>query len=64
MDEGRKCVLWICASMLAAAKLSAIEDGKQDAQQTQITYDAILKAERIINRIDAHYPANPIPGKT
>ena len=53
MDEGRKKTLWICASVIAAPQLSAIEDGKEPARQAQITYDAILKAERIINQIDA-----------
>ncbi len=64
MDEGRKRVLWICASILAAERLSVIEDAKKDALQTEITQDAICKAERIMRQIDARWPANLIPGKS
>ncbi len=63
MDEGRKKTLWVCASIIAAGKLAAFEDGKS-AEQSQVTYDAILKAERIINQIDARWPSNRVPGKT
>jgi hypothetical protein len=55
MDEGRKRVLWICASILAASKLAEIQDGKNSAHQVDVTYDAILKAERIIGRIDLRW---------
>jgi hypothetical protein len=63
MDEGRKRVLWICASILAAPKLRDLEDGKNPPAQTQITQDAILKAERIMRQIDLRWSATRIPGK-
>jgi hypothetical protein len=48
MDEARKKTPWVCASILAAPRLAALEDGKQAALQAEITQDAISKAERII----------------
>ena len=63
MDEGRKRVLWICATILAAPKLRALEDGKNPSAQAQITNDAILKAERIMKQIDARWNANRVPGR-
>jgi hypothetical protein len=50
MDEGRKRVLWTCASMLAAPKLSELKGGEKAALQTEVNYEAILKAEQIIQR--------------
>jgi hypothetical protein len=50
MDEGRKRVLWTCASILAAPKLSELKDGEKAALQTEVNYEAILKAEQIIQR--------------
>jgi hypothetical protein len=64
MDEARKKTLWVCATILAAPLLAALEDGKTAAIQTEITQDAINKAERIIRQIDARWPGNHIPGKT
>lgn len=64
MDEARKKTLWVCASILAAPRLAALEDGKQAALQAEITQDAISKAERIIRQIDLRWPGNHIPGKT
>jgi hypothetical protein len=55
MDEGRKRVLWICASILAAPKLADIQDGKNSGYTVDVTYDAILKAERIIGQIDLRW---------
>jgi hypothetical protein len=63
MDEERKLVLWICAAVLAAPRLTELEDGKNDSAQAHITQDAILKAERIMRQIDLRWPANRIPGK-
>jgi hypothetical protein len=45
-------------------KLSDLQDGKSSALQTEITQDAINKAERIIRQIDARWPSNVVPGKT
>jgi hypothetical protein len=51
MDEGRKRTLWICAAILSERRLSALEDGKSAALQTEITQDAISKAERSCARL-------------
>ncbi len=64
MDEGRKRTLWVCATILAAPRLAMLEDGKSAALQTEITQDAICKAERIIRQIDLRWPGNVVPGKT
>ena len=64
MDETRKKTLWVCATILAAPKLADLQDGKNAAQQSEITQDAIQKAERIIRQIDARWPSNVVPGKT
>jgi hypothetical protein len=63
MDEGRKRVLWICASILAAPRLRDLEDGKNPTAQGQINQDAIAKAERIMKQIDLRWAANRVPGK-
>ena len=64
MDEGRKRMLCICAAILSERRLSALEDGKSAALQTEITQDAIQKAERIMRQIDARWPNNAVPGKS
>jgi hypothetical protein len=64
MDEARKKTLWVSATILAAPRLAALEDGKSAALQTEITQDAIAKAERIIRQIDARWPSNAVPGKS
>ena len=64
MDEARKKTLWVCATILAAPKLADLQDGKNAALQSEITQDAIQKAERIIRQIDARWPSNVVPGKT
>jgi hypothetical protein len=64
MDEARNKTLWVCTTILAAPRLAALEDGKTAAIQTEITQDAINKAERIIRQIDLRWPGNHIPGKT
>ena len=64
MDEARKKTLWVCATILAAPKLADLEDGKSAALQSQITLDAIQKAERIMRQVDARWPSNAVPGKT
>lgn len=62
MDEGRKRVLWICATILAAPRLAGLERDKTQSLQVEVIYDALLKAEAIINTIDHRYPANRVPG--
>lgn len=64
MDEGRKRVLWICATILAAPRLASLERDKTEALQVDIIYDAIVKAEAIINSIDHRWPTGRIPGRT
>ena len=43
---------------------SAIDDGKNAALQTEITQDAISRAERIMRQIDARWPGDKVPGKS
>lgn len=55
MDEGRKRVLLIAASILAARKL-ANWDGRPSPLFESAVADAITIAERIMARIDARWP--------
>lgn len=64
MDEGRKRVLWICATILAAPRLASLERDKNPSLQVDIIYDAIVKAEAIINSIDHRWPTGRVAGKT
>ena len=64
MDEGRKGTLSSCAAILSERRLSALEDGKSAALQTEMTQDAISKAERIMRQLDARWPSNVVPGKS
>jgi hypothetical protein len=59
LDEGRKRVLLIAASILAARKLAQI-DRPCPALEFCIA-DSIEKAERIMRKIDAKWPA-PVNG--
>ena len=55
VDEGRKRVLLIAASILAARKLINW-DGKRSPFFESTIADAITTAERILDRIDARWP--------
>ena len=55
MDEGRKRVLLIAASILAARKL-AQWDGKPSPASEIAISDAIATAERIMAKIDGRWP--------
>ena len=55
MDEGRKRVLLIAASILAARKLASW-DGKRSPFFEAAIADAIMIAERILQRIDSRWP--------
>jgi hypothetical protein len=55
MDEGRKRVLLIAASILAARRL-ANWDGKPSPALENAIIDAITLAERILSRIDHRWP--------
>ena len=59
MDEGRKRVLLIAASILAARRL-AQWDGRPSPVVESAIADAITLAEKILSKIDARWPANPI----
>ncbi len=56
MDEGRKRVLLIAASILAARKLAQLESRPSPAFEAAIA-DAISTAERILARIDREWPS-------
>jgi hypothetical protein len=55
MDEGRKRVLLIAASILAARKLSGWSGGWSPAAEAAVS-DAITLAEKIMARIDSKFP--------
>ncbi len=55
VDEGRKRVLLIAASILAARKLATWDGRPSPAVESAIS-DAIALAERILSRIDARWP--------
>jgi len=53
MDEGRKRVLLIAAAILAARKLCQL---RPSPALHSIIADAVILAERIMQRIDAEWP--------
>jgi hypothetical protein len=55
MDESRKRVLAIVAAILAARKLASLDSKPCPALNFAIA-DAVEKAERIMQRIDAVWP--------
>ncbi len=57
MDEGRKRVLLIAASILAARAVAQF-DRRSPAYDAAIA-DAISTAERILAKIDNRWPAKP-----
>ena len=54
MDEGRKRVLWICATILAARKLAQFDKPCPGIESA--IADGITMAERIMAKIDAKFP--------
>jgi len=56
VDEGRKRVLLIAASILAARKLSDW-DGRPSPAIDACIANAIMTAERILSKIDRLWPA-------
>ena len=58
MDEGRKRVLLIAASILAVRRL-ANWDGRPSPMLESAIADAITIAERIMARIDSQWPTKP-----
>jgi hypothetical protein len=57
VDEGRKRVLLIAASILAARKLAQYEDGKRVPATVIAIADAIRWAEEIVAEIDRRWLA-------
>jgi hypothetical protein len=56
MDEGRKRVLLIAASILAARKLAQYEGGKRVPATVAAISDAVRWAEAIMREIDQRWP--------
>jgi hypothetical protein len=57
VDEGRKRVVGIMAAILAARKLCQLESTRPSPALHSIIADAVIFAERIMQRIDAEWPA-------
>lgn len=59
MDEGRKRVLLIAASILAARKLGDWKGGPMSPREVSVIGDAVRIAQRIMQRIDNEFPEPP-----
>lgn len=57
MDEGRKRVLLIAASILAARKLAQYEGGKRVPATIAAISDSVRWAEEIMRTIDERWPS-------
>jgi hypothetical protein len=58
VDEGRKRVLLIAASILAARKLAQYDGGKRVPATVAAISDAVRWAEEIMGEIDRRWPAS------
>ena len=58
VEEGRKRVLLIAACILAARRL-AHWDGRHSPASESAIADSIALAERIMAKIDSHWPVRP-----
>jgi len=58
VDEGRKRVILIAASILAARKLAQAEARPHSPAFESAIYDAIVTAARILQRIDERWPVS------
>ncbi len=56
MDEGRKRVMLIAASILAARKLAQYDSGKRVPATVSAISDAVRWAEEIMKAIDERHP--------
>lgn len=56
MDEGRKRVILIAASILAARKLAQYDGGKRVPATVCAITDAVRWAEEIMKEIDERWP--------
>jgi len=54
VDEGRKRVLWICATILCARKLAQFDKPCPGVESA--IANGITMAEKIMSKIDAKYP--------
>jgi len=59
VDEGRKRVLLIAASILAARKLAQYDSGARVPATVSAIADSIRWAEQIMDEIDRRHPAKP-----
>lgn len=59
VDEGRKRVLLIAASILAARKLAQYDSGARVPATVSAIADAVRWAERIMEEIDRRHPVKP-----
>jgi hypothetical protein len=57
VDEGRKRVLLIAATILAARKLAQYDGGKRVPATVAAIADAVRWAEEIMREIDSRWPA-------
>jgi len=60
VDEGRKRVLLIAASILAARKLALYDGGKRVPATVAAISDAVRWAEEIMEEIDRRHPVKPV----
>ena len=58
MDEGRKRVLLIAASILAARKLAQFDGGKRVPATMSAIADPVRWAEEIMKAIDERWPTS------
>jgi len=58
VDEGRKRVLPIAASILAARKLAQYDSGARVPAAVSAIADGVRWAERIMEEIDRRHPVN------
>jgi len=64
LDEGRKRVLLIAASILAARKLAQYDSGARVPATVSAIADAIRWAERLMEEIDRRHPTTPTHQQT
>ena len=64
MDEGRKRVLLIAASILAARKLAQFNGGERVPATVSAIADAVRWAEETMNAIDKRWPEKTSARKT
>ena len=59
MDEGRKRVLLIAASILAARRLADWSGGPEAPKHVAAIADSVRIAEKIMREIDRQWPVKP-----